>query len=122
MPRGLSKCPGCGEPVSPFAAGCAICGTDLEAARAKLAARRRVELPRAPRVAASSEIDWWLVAIAFIVALAVSPLGFVLDLYWAFQRNRMGERVMTLLMLAAAALALAATLAPVWFWSHVFGL
>ncbi|MEA2401695.1 MAG: zinc-ribbon domain, partial [Thermoleophilaceae bacterium] len=40
MPRAISKCPSCGEPVSPFAAGCAICGTNLEAARAELAAKR----------------------------------------------------------------------------------
>jgi hypothetical protein len=26
-----TKCPGCGVPVSVFAAGCAICGADLEA-------------------------------------------------------------------------------------------
>jgi hypothetical protein len=37
MPRAISKCPKCGEPVSPFAAGCAICGTDLQAPRAELA-------------------------------------------------------------------------------------
>ena len=28
-----SRCPNCKEPVSPFAAGCAICGTDLDTAR-----------------------------------------------------------------------------------------
>ena len=108
--------------MSPFAAGCAICGTDLEAARARKAARRRIELPRAPRMRAPGEIDWWLVALAFVLALAFSPVGFVLALYWALQRNRLGERVMTALMLAAAALALAATVAPVWFWNHLLGL
>jgi hypothetical protein len=47
VPRAISKCPKCGEPVSPFAAGCAICGTNLEAARAELAATRarRPSLP-----------------------------------------------------------------------------
>ena len=47
VPRAISKCPKCGEPVSPFAAGCAICGTNLDAARAELAARRarRPQLP-----------------------------------------------------------------------------
>jgi len=25
-----SRCPNCREPVSPFAAGCAVCGTDLD--------------------------------------------------------------------------------------------
>ena len=28
-----SRCPKCREPVSPFAAGCAICGTDLDTNR-----------------------------------------------------------------------------------------
>ena len=28
-----SRCPNCKEPVSPFAAGCAVCGTDLDTRR-----------------------------------------------------------------------------------------
>jgi hypothetical protein len=28
-----SRCPKCGERVSPYAAGCAICGTDLDTQR-----------------------------------------------------------------------------------------
>ena len=28
-----SRCPNCKEPVSPFAAGCAVCGTDLDTKR-----------------------------------------------------------------------------------------
>src|SRR4051794_7673222 len=28
-----SRCPNCREPVSPFAAGCAICGADLDTSR-----------------------------------------------------------------------------------------
>lgn len=28
-----SRCPNCGERVSPFAAGCAVCGADLDQAR-----------------------------------------------------------------------------------------
>jgi len=28
-----SRCPNCKEPVSPFAAGCAICGADLDTQR-----------------------------------------------------------------------------------------
>jgi hypothetical protein len=33
-------CPNCGATVTPFAAGCAICGTDLEAWRRAPSARR----------------------------------------------------------------------------------
>jgi hypothetical protein len=28
-----SRCPNCREPVSPYAAGCAVCGADLDTAR-----------------------------------------------------------------------------------------
>ena len=33
MPRDRSKCPNCGERVSPYAAGCAVCGADLDPSR-----------------------------------------------------------------------------------------
>ncbi len=33
MSRDRSRCPNCGERVMPFAAGCAICGADLDPAR-----------------------------------------------------------------------------------------
>ena len=33
MPRDRTRCPSCGERVLPFAAGCAICGADLDTTR-----------------------------------------------------------------------------------------
>jgi hypothetical protein len=33
MPRDRSKCPNCGERVSPYAPGCAVCGADLDPGR-----------------------------------------------------------------------------------------
>ena len=33
MPRDRSRCPNCGERVSPYAAGCAVCGADLDTER-----------------------------------------------------------------------------------------
>jgi predicted amidophosphoribosyltransferase len=33
MTRDRSRCPNCGERVQPLAAGCAICGADLDAKR-----------------------------------------------------------------------------------------
>lgn len=33
MPRDRSRCPSCGERVSPYAAGCAVCGADLDPSR-----------------------------------------------------------------------------------------
>lgn len=32
-PRDRSRCPNCGERVQPFAAGCSICGADLDPKR-----------------------------------------------------------------------------------------
>jgi hypothetical protein len=29
VPRAISRCPNCREPVSQFAAGCAVCGSSL---------------------------------------------------------------------------------------------
>jgi hypothetical protein len=122
----VSRCPNCREPVSPFAAGCAICGADLEAARAKRAASRRptFQLPsvRLPGPRAGSNVDWVQVVIAYLLALFAGPIGLVLALYWAYQHSiRAGGRVMMWLMLGAVALSIAALLAPVWFWSHIYG-
>jgi hypothetical protein len=105
--------------VSPFAAGCAICGADLEAARARLAARPRIALPRAAPLDHRLRIDLVHVAIALVLALAAAPLGLLLSLYWAVQRYRAGEPTMAAAMLAAACIAAAALVAPVWFWSHL---
>lgn len=101
--------------MSPFAAGCAICGTDLEAARDQLASRRRPvpALPRFPRV--DARLDPLQVSIAVVLAIAAPVLGLLLALFWAAQRHRAGEQLMAAVMLAAAALAAAAFFAPAWF-------
>jgi uncharacterized protein (DUF983 family) len=33
VPRDRTRCPNCGERVLPFAAGCAVCGADLDTTR-----------------------------------------------------------------------------------------
>jgi hypothetical protein len=122
MPRGISKCPQCGEPVSAFAAGCAICGADLEAARARRAARRRLALPGPRHVRGAGHIDWIHLAIAAVLAVAAPPIGLLLSLYWAYQRRRVGEHLMAAAMIVIAALSVTALLAPVWFWSHILAI
>jgi hypothetical protein len=117
--RAISKCPQCGEHVSPFAAGCALCGADLDAARARGPARRGLTLPRPPGLARGYRIDWVHVIVAVVLALAVPPIGLLLALFWAYQRHNGGEQTMAFAMTAVAALALAALLSPVWFWSHL---
>jgi hypothetical protein len=118
----VSKCPDCGTPVSAFAAGCAICGADLEKARAERAAKRRPELPGMPELPSfgrSGGVDWAQLAIALILAVAFSPLGFLLSVYWAVRHQRYGETTMMVLMLVTTAIALAAILHPLWFGSHL---
>jgi hypothetical protein len=105
--------------VSAFAAGCAICGADLEKARAEQAAKRRPERPGLPSFGGAAGIDWVQLAIALILAVAFSPLGLLLSAYWAVRHERYGETAMMLMMIVAAAIALAAILHPLWFGSHL---
>jgi hypothetical protein len=69
--------------------------------------------------AVSLDVDWVALVVAVVLAIAAPPIGFVLSLYWATQRYRAGESLMPWLMLASAAVAVAAFLAPMWFWSHL---
>lgn len=69
MPRrpDPNRCPGCGERVSAYAAGCAVCGYDLEAHRRRPARRPRVRLP-----AAVPDVERGLVvAVLIVVALVL---------------------------------------------------
>ena len=118
MPRAVTHCPNCGQRVTPYAAGCAVCGADLEAARARRSARPHIELPRSPW-GSSGRIEWLNVAVAVLASLALAPVGLILGIYWATRYNREGNTLMAVLMLGAAGLAVAALVAPVWFWSHI---
>lgn len=82
------RCPNCGEPVTPFAAGCAICGADLEAWRAEKAERRMPAVPAAvPRV--RLPYDWWLY-LGTVVAAVMFPLLGIILAYFA-GRDRYGR-------------------------------
>ena len=94
VPRAVNKCPTCGEPVSPFAAGCAICGADLVAARSELAAKRE----RSPVVRAGRHVpavsfggDGFQVAVAVLLALFAPILGFALAGYLAWNADQEGQ-------------------------------
>jgi hypothetical protein len=80
------KCPQCGEPVSQFAAGCAVCGADLEAAREQAATRPHVPVPRV-----GLPYDWWLHLGTALAALFFPLLGLVLAFFGARDRSG-GER------------------------------
>jgi hypothetical protein len=105
--RRATKCPGCGEPVSVFAAGCAICGADLEQHRRELA-ERRVELPAGPRVGRGLPfgLDPHVALVALILlATLLSPLlALIMAAVGAQDRHRNGQIGQRNLFLALAAL------------------
>ena len=114
MARAISKCPNCGEPVTPFAAGCAICGFDLESARAARARRsapvgRHVTMPRLGD-------DALRIAIAVLVTIAAPFFGVLLTGFFAWQLHQDGRAGMRNAMLAIVALGLLSLAEPFWFW------
>jgi positive regulator of sigma E activity len=112
--RAVTRCPNCGQPVSQFAAGCAICGEDLVAAR-----RRKQERHRALSPLRLGRLEWLpqvtagealfgaaLVLIAFFVPL----VGLILAAAVAYFAHRNDETVVRNLALAAVAVALVVVL------------
>jgi hypothetical protein len=98
----MALCPRCKEPVSQFAAGCAVCGADLEKHRREQAARRssrRVALPGLPRI---SEAEVLLVLIGLLM-VAYPIAGLALALLAAYRHPVLsfrGTRRTVLLALA----------------------
>ena len=109
-------CPNCGEPVSQFAAGCAICGADLESwrrERAEREASRRLPRPQVPRGITggrSGEILFGAVMIA--LALFAPPFGLLFSGYMAYRFDRDGSTAMRNVALACAVAALVFILFP----------
>ena len=118
MPRAISKCPNCKEPVSPFAAGCAICGTNLEAARAELAAKRA----RRPQLTGSVRLSDDAVRIGVSVLAAIfSPLiGALLTGYFAYDADRDGRVRTRNLMILLLGFSLVGVFAYARVWGGVF--
>ena len=72
--RDRSRCPNCGERVQPFAAGCAICGADLDTARWD----KGPSLPQ--------RIGSWFSALTFGATLPPFVIAIVVGflIYWFF--------------------------------------
>lgn len=108
MPRAITKCPECGSTVTQFAAGCAICGADLVAARGALE-RRREALPSlappnwVPRITASDAV---LGALLVVAAFAAPLIGGPIAGLFAYFANQRGDVVQRNLALVAVAVAL----------------
>jgi hypothetical protein len=113
MARTITKCPDCGSTVSQFAAGCAICGSNLTAARQDLerrrAARPSLEAPTwFPQVtAADAVLGVLLILAAFSVPIVGGPIA-GLFAYFAHQK---GDTVQRNLALVAVAVALIVVIA-----------
>jgi hypothetical protein len=108
VPRGINKCPDCGSTVSQFAAGCAICGADLVAAR-QARERRREALASLgapswfPQITASDAVFGILV---IVCAFAVPVIGGPIAGLFAYFAHQKGERVQRNLALIAVGVAL----------------
>jgi hypothetical protein len=107
VPRGISKCPNCGEPVSAFAAGCAICGYDLLTARNERA-RRRSWIDRLPQIRLGN--DWVVFGLCLLLALGAPVAGFILGAFLAWQADNDGDvqrRNLMFVVIAVAVLQMA---------------
>jgi hypothetical protein len=108
--------------VTAFAAGCAVCGTDIEALRA---ARERgpsrlpsaVRSPRLPRL----DDDGLRIVIALLVSVAAPFIGVLLASWFAWQLNEEGKTTVRNVMLGIAAVAVVSLMAPFWFWRLLHG-
>ena len=116
MPRAANVCPNCGEPVSQFAAGCAICGADLEAWRregARRDAARRLPQPQIPRgLSRGRSGDVLFGVVMAVVALFAPPVGLLLCGYLAYRFDRDGSVAMRNVALVCAFAALVFVLFP----------
>ena len=118
VPRAISKCPKCGEPVSPFAAGCAICGTNLEVARAELAAKRA----RRPQVPGSVRLgdDGVRISVSVLAAMFAPLMGALLTGYFAYDADRDGRIRTRNLMTLLLGFSLVGVFAYARLWGGVF--
>jgi hypothetical protein len=119
VPRSISRCPKCREPVSQFAAGCAVCGTDLHAARAELAERRarRRQLPGGvPRLGD----DAIRIGVTVLAALFSPLMGALLAGYFAYDADRDGRVPTRNLMILLLGFSLVGLVAYAQIWGGLF--
>ena len=107
MARAITKCPNCGSRVSQFAAGCAICGENLTAARQDLERRREARPSLTapswlPQITAGEAV---LGAILIIAAFSFPIIGGPIAGLFAYFGHRNGDLVQRNLALVAVAVA-----------------
>jgi hypothetical protein len=116
VPRAVSKCPKCGEPVSPFAAGCAICGTDLAAARAELEAKR-ARRPHLPGVRIGD--DGVRIGVSVLATLFSPVMGTLLTGWFAYDADQNGRIGLRNLMVVLLVLSLVGVFAYARLWGGI---
>jgi hypothetical protein len=107
MARAITKCPNCGSTVSQFAAGCAICGENLTAAREALERRREARPSLAspgwfPEITAGDAV---LGTILIVAAFGSPIVGGPIAGLFAYFANQRGNKVQRNLALVAVAIA-----------------
>ena len=115
MPRSLNTCPRCGARVSQFAAGCSVCGADLERLRRTPGGRLRGAISRSS-VSYHSEqaLQAALFTLVMVIVALYAPLwGMALAGLVAVDRVRRGDRTMRNMAIAAFVIALIAFFVPV---------
>ncbi len=102
--RDAGRCPQCREPVSPFAAGCAICGADL--AHHHRATAARAARPGLPTVRLARVDDDVLLLLLVVALVLLFPIvGLIVAIIGARDPRRANVRTL-LLGLAVVAVAL----------------
>ena len=117
MARRATTCPNCGEHVTPFAAGCAGCGADLEAHRAQLRARPPLlsrlaaRRPRTPHIQADAT-DLAMLSVTLLLALFSPLFGLLLAAFCAWAKHRDGDIAMRNILIGLGVLALVGMFFP----------
>jgi hypothetical protein len=103
----LNQCPNCGATVSQFAAGCAICGEDLVAARRRREQRREalpsIELPG--WMSGITGTDALLGILLLICSIGFPVVGGMIAGLFAYFAHRRGDVAQRNLALAAVVVA-----------------
>lgn len=112
-------CPNCGERVSPFAAGCAICGADLDAHRRRLAERPDLVRParsipdiRVGGLMSRINPDIALITVTVLFLLVLPLMGTLLAALGAWDRSKRGDERLRNVFLVLLALGVLSFFTP----------
>ncbi len=115
MKRGANVCPRCGASVTPYAAGCGVCGADLD----RLRRPRSTRLPGTPSrhslpYRTGDLLEGTLLTVLMVTVALFAPLyGMALAAAVGIDRRRRGRRTMRNMAIVSFALALLAFFVPV---------